>query len=460
MDYTTGFQIEGKYADADVFASEVEGSCVSQIHRMANHPAFDLRHTGKHIAIMPDSHPGKGSVIGFTMPLQGRIVPSVVGVDIGCGVSALEFAASDPLNLSEIDKKIRDIIPMGFKVREGSEYHLGGKNKWDPFDSIRKESRQAWNGFIQGGHPNDVSVPPAYDYEWYGHLCVRIGMDFGRAQASIGSLGGGNHFIEIGIGEVDGGDIGNGLFDAERYWLFVHSGSRQLGEKVCRYWQRIANLRQQEKLGEEYEAAVRHIRDDTVDKSKIPERIRKMRLERGVVSGPKELDFLEGEDFYGYIWDMFFAQWYASRNRRVMRQGCFEAMGSNFRTLVDVDTVHNYVDCGDLMVRKGAVSAHKNEFFVLPFNMRDGTLICAGKGNEDWNQSAPHGAGRLFSRSEAKRTLDAHEAAIQMEGIYTSNIPLDEAPGAYKSCEVIEKAVGPTANVIGRVRPILNIKAG
>jgi len=455
------FEIRGKYARADVFADQVEETCLGQITKMVNHPAFDLGGSEeKHIAIMPDTHAGKGSVIGFTMPLQRRVVANVVGVDIGCGMSGSKFIPAGTLDLPEVDKRIREAVPLGHEVNEKSqhslyEFHNGGP-KSIFFSYLQTYARVVWGFLVRGGHSKEAAKPPLFNIEWYEQLCDRVGMKFGRAQASVGSLGGGNHFIEVGIND-DG-----------HYWVIVHSGSRQLGEKVCRYWQRLASQRRAEKVGAEYEAAVRSIRDRTKDRSQIPKRIKELRQRMGVYGGPKELDFLEGDDFYGYIWDMYFAQQYASANRGTIMAECMNVLCPTFPTGPQVlemgttyaETVHNYIDYDDLVIRKGAVRAHKDETFILPFNMRDGTLICKGLGNKDWNQSAPHGAGRLLPRGVAKRTLDATEAEKQMEGIYTSMIPLDEAPGAYKPAQAIEEAIAPTAKIVERIKPVLNIKAG
>jgi RNA-splicing ligase RtcB len=309
-----------------------------------------------------------------------------------------------------------------------------------------------WRSYLKRGYHINPLGPPEYSYRWYEAMCDRIGMNFERAQASIGTLGGGNHFIEMGE-----------VVDGDACWLIVHTGSRQLGEKVCRYWQGVATAHQKSKRGVEYERQIQKIRE-TARNQDIPGLIDEYRKRAGVHAGPRELDYLEGQDFFGYLWDMLFAQSYAKLNRRIILSECLDVL--DLPPLLwaveglGLETVHNYIDFEDMVVRKGAVRAHKDEPFILPFNMRDGTIICQGVGNPEWNASAPHGAGRLFSRSHAKRTLDAAEAREQMEGIYTSVIPLDEAPGAYKPAEVIEAAIGETARVIERVKPVLNLKAG
>lgn len=443
------FEIHGKYASAKVFASNVEDGCISQLNAMCNHPAFDLRETGDHIAIMPDVHQGKGSVIGFTMPLQSRVIANVIGVDIGCGVLGARFRPRKHFELAHLDKVIRERIPLGFNTHDDPCPHGfcmdSGEAFWDRVTSVQL---RLWRN-LKTTRP-DAPKPPDVDASHYEELCKRIGMNFARAQASIGTLGGGNHFIELG--KVEGSDY---------HWMIIHCGSRQLGERVCRYWQKMATQRRKDKLTPEYEKEVACIRYETKPRSRIPKEIGKLRERLGIndMKG-STLDYLEGDDFYGYLWDMVFAQAYAENNRRCIMRDCLKVLKVDNDSVVVIDTVHNYIDFDDLVIRKGAIRVHKGEKVILPFNMRDGTLICEGLGNEDWNRSAPHGAGRLFSRSHAKQVLSLSAARKQMDGIYTSEIPLDESPGAYKPAEVIEKAIGPTAKIIERVKPVLNIKAG
>jgi len=447
------FEIDGKYSSAKVFADQVDPGCVSQITAMTNHPAFDLRDTGDHIAIMPDTHAGKGSVIGFTMPLQNLVVASVVGVDIGCGMLGTRFRHSGQFEMAHLDNEIRERVPMGFNVHEDSRTHgflVRGPREvfWSLVDGAVHSLRR---GLVARDESVDVPNPPEMNAFWFEQMCKRVGMDFTRAQASQGTLGGGNHFIELG--RVDGGDD---------YWLIVHCGSRQLGEKICRYWQKKATENRKTKMTPDYEAKIAKIRETTKPRSAIPKAIKDLRESLGLhnVKG-STLDFLEGDDFYGYLWDMVFAQAYAERNRDCIMRECLDILGvKSDNRQARIETVHNYIDFKDLVIRKGAIRAHEGEQVILPFNMRDGTLICEGLGNHEWNRSAPHGAGRLFSRSEAKRTLALSDAKKQMEGIYSSVLPLDESPGAYKPSEVIEAAIGPTAKIIERVKPILNMKAG
>lgn len=411
------FEIKGKCATAKVFAENVEESCIGQITKMVNHPAFTLPE-GKHIAIMPDTHAGKGSVIGFTMPMTDKVVSNVVGVDLGCGMLASCFTRDKPFDFERIDRRIRVDVPMSTNVH------------FKPIvskDDIYYFLDQAKEGTFE-------------------RLCNKVGMDFQRAKCSIGTLGAGNHYVEIGKDTT-------GL-----YWVSVHSGSRQFGKNICEYWQKVATSNKKNKYDVGYEREIQRIREETIDKSKIPGLIAGLREERNIFVGPDELDHLEGYDMQCYLQDMYLAQRYASLNRRYMLRECLRILEPD--TIIEtLETVHNYINPDDHIIRKGAVRANKGERFILPLNMKDGTLICVGKGNPEWNYSAPHGAGRLMSRSEAKKRLDANLAKEEMEGIYTTCIPLDEAPGAYKSAESIESAIGDTATIEKRIKPILNIKA-
>jgi len=446
------FEVEGKYAKANVYAEQVEPSCISQINAMCNHPAFDLRYTNDHIAIMPDTHAGKGSVIGFTMPLQDKVVSSVVGKDIGCGMAGTRFRPKGHFEMAHLDKEIRGAVPMGFNVHEDSRGH--GMLMQGPgelfWDWVNNGLFNLWRELKARNRAVEVPKPTEMHAFTYERMCNRVGMDLNRAQCSQGTLGGGNHFIELGRVE-----------DSDDHWLIVHCGSRQLGEKICRYWQKKATENRKAKLTPDYEAEVVKIRETTKPRSAIPKAIKALRERMGLhnMKG-STLDFLEGEDFFGYLWDMVFAQAYAERNRMQIMEKCLKILGiKRDDRQAQIETVHNYIDFEDLVIRKGAIRAHAGEQVILPFNRRDGTLICEGLGNEDWNRSAPHGAGRLFSRSEAKRILTLSDAKKQMEGIYSSVIPLDEAPDAYKPAEVIEEAIGPTAKIIERVKPVLNMKA-
>jgi tRNA-splicing ligase RtcB (3'-phosphate/5'-hydroxy nucleic acid ligase) len=401
------FTIEGKYTTAVVYADQVEPSCVAQITGMVNNAAF----TGP-VAIMPDTHAGAGSVIGFTMPLGEALPPAIVGVDVGCGVLAARVPWRGGISLERLDREIRARVPFAMNVREDSVHELGDRER--DFAGVQ--------ALVWGAQPRlrerfpgvPVEAPPV-SYRWLLERCREIGMDFGRAQRSIGTLGGGNHFVEVGVGA-----------DPGTAWVLVHSGSRQFGEKVCKYHAKVAERNLVDFRKGEYQAEIEAIRRGA-PRQEIDARIRAYKAQqRALVAVPRGLEPLRGADLVAYLWDMIVAQWYAVRNRVAILHEVVDALDGD--VLEVVETVHNYIDPVDFMIRKGAVRAARDARLVIPFNMRDGSWVCRGLGNAAWNESAPHGAGRLMSRTQAKRELDPVAARASMAGIYTSCIPLDEAP--------------------------------
>lgn len=434
------FTIEGKYTTATVYADQVEASCIAQITGMVNNPSF----TGP-VAIMPDTHAGAGSVIGFTMPLGDAIIPNIVGVDIGCGVLAARVPWRSDISLEKLDREIRARVPFAHEVRTDANYELLENDEF--FEGLtvqqshlRMRLREAFPA---------IEIPRSVDASLAGFsdICKRVGMKFGRAQRSIGSLGGGNHFIEVARG-----------YDPDTAWVLIHSGSRQLGEKICKYHQGLAAKQLLDFKTGEYQSEIEVIRRSSPI-HEIDKRIKKYKeRQRALVAVPSGLESLRGPDLVAYMLDMAFAQEYAALNRARILREVREAIGVLDEIEV-VESVHNYIDLADLVIRKGAIRSKRGERLVIPFNMRDGSWICRGLGNKDWNESAPHGAGRIMSRSQAKRTLDPAAARASMEGIYTSCIPLDECAAAYKDANAIRTAIGPTVEVVEEIRPILNLKA-
>ena len=391
---STHITVDGKYTSATIFTDEVEASAMAQIYEMTNNPAFNAK-----IAIMPDVHAGKGSVIGFTMPYNGRVIPSVVGVDIGCGVSSV-FVTMDTKpsittdDLKIIDKAIRSVVPVGF-----NKYHKSVDV--DKLFEKFKTQRKALSNVVEN---KDIinKVDPKYILDLITTTSGQSGL------YGCGSLGGGNHFIEIGR-----------INDTNNYLIMVHSGSRHFGLKVCEKW-------------------------DTY-------------------MADNKLDYLEGRSAEGYLVDMCIAQQYAVMNRALILDNIMSAIPEYLGHIFSRDeTVHNYIsfDNEHVVIRKGAVSAHNGEQLHIPMNMADGVLCCIGKGLEEWNYSAPHGAGRLYSRSQAKKILSLDEFTDKMSDVYVSNLGanlLDESPMAYKDMNsIIDKLESCTLNY--RTKPILNIK--
>lgn len=436
------FEIPGKYTTAKVMIDDVEESCISQIYGFVNHNAFT-----NPITIMPDTHAGKGSVIGFTMKMTDKVIPNVIGVDIGCGMLSFNIGNDElPVTLEQLDAQIRNRVPFGFAVNDNCPIDFVNEFPWKEINKNIHNFTLAYNKEF-----NTNFKPKKIDARGFVEHCNEMGANPGRIKQSIGSLGGGNHFIEVGVCDQTNKNI----------WITIHTGSRNYGKQVCDYWQRkaIHDLKVTKK--EAYNKRIAEIRDKYTG-MEVKKQIKKAREEMGLndTKTNDELCYLEGEDAYGYLVDMLVAQVYADVNRRCIMDAILGILGLE-KAIDEVQTIHNFIDFRDFIVRKGSVRAYKGERFVLPFNMRDGILICEGKSNREWNCSAPHGAGRVLSRSQAKKQLDVDDFKKQMKGIYSTSVgygTLDEAPGAYKDADVIEKAIEPTAKIFFKIKPIHNMK--
>lgn len=432
------FEIKGKYTTAKVMIDEIEPQCLSQITQFLNHPAFT-----NPVAIMPDTHAGKGAVIGFTMPLTEKVIPNVIGVDIGCGMhSAIYSTTKEKIDLKAFDEHVRSLVPFGFEIHE-KEYDMK-KFRWDRVMGKLKEFHNEWEKRF--GQKIEI---PNYDYNYFIQRCKQINIDPGYIARSLGTLGGGNHFIELGTDEK-----------YEIVWVTVHTGSRNLGKKVCEYWQKRAHGNILKKRYDDLKDGIAKIKESE-DKTQYQSKIEQLKKDLGLDNvKSNEMEYLEGEDVFGYLFDMIFCQTYAEENRWKIQV----SINKFFKDpeIIDLlETVHNYIDPRDMIIRKGAISSYNGHRMIIPLNMRDGILICKGKSNPDWNFSAPHGAGRVLSRAMAKKTLDLEKFKETMSGIYSSSIlssTLDEAPEAYKDSKVIEEAIAPTAEIINRVKPFLNMK--
>ncbi len=395
-------ELRGKYGEAKVFTDVVDSESISQVIELLNQPYSE----NARIRMMPDIHAGAGCTIGTTMTVTDRVCPNLVGVDIGCGMETVRIKERF-IEPQALDKLIRREIPSGFSIRS-------------------KEHRYA----------KEVALDDL--------ICAK-NVDIGKARKSIGTLGGGNHFIE-----ADKDDDGN-------IYIVVHSGSRHFGLEICKHYQKAGfdtlNSRKSEV-------------NETIAKLKAEGReseIQKTLLAMGAPSThiPKELAYVEGHLMDAYLHDMAIAQEFAMLNRKAMVDIIVKGLGLHI--VEQFTTVHNYIDLDNMILRKGAVSAQAGEKLLIPINMRDGSLICIGKGNADWNYSAPHGAGRLMSRGEAKSTFTLSEYKKQMEGIYTTSVgrgTLDECPMAYKNMEDIVNNITPTAEIVKVIKPIYNFKAG
>lgn len=432
------FEIKGKYSTAKIMIDSVEESCISQIYHFVNHPSFT-----NPIAIMPDCHSGKGSVIGFTMPLSNTVIPNVVGVDVGCGMLSMNFGKkTNIISLSVLDKSIRQKIPFGQEVHEQSVINMDIEFPWSTANALAQKFAQAYREYY------GEIVAPHYDINWFIKKCDVVGGEVRRMINSIGTLGGGNHFIETGID------------DDSNLWITIHSGSRNFGKRICEYWQSKAEKFYNYESKNVIDGKIEKLKNEITDGKLLFKKIKELKAEKkkpGI--DMKGCEWLEGSDAIGYLFDMLFAQIYAQVNRNYMSSIIQKILRI---TPIDyIETIHNFIDFRDFIIRKGSVRSYLGERFMLPFNMRDGILICEGKSNPEWNYSAPHGAGRLMSRAQAKKCVELENFKNQMSGIYSTSIgegTLDEAPDAYKPSKVIEYAIEPTATIIGRIKPIHNMK--
>jgi RNA-splicing ligase RtcB len=415
-------------------------------------PTFVVYKTKNEIVNVPPSHIKKvpstdGKKYCFTTP-SGYFIArrnNKIFITGNCGMLSMEVGKDLGISLEELDRKIRLAIPFGTDVHEEAAIQMKNDFPWHKVNVQAEKFAMAYmNKF-------GIRIElPRYDVDWFVEKCKKAGVNLRRAINSLGTLGSGNHFIETGL--TESGD----------YWITVHSGARNFGKKICDFWQfRAIKILREEKrsilqeriklLKEEYKETPRLIKEGiAIAKSEL-----------GLNSGidMKGCEWLEGDDAAGYLLDMIFAQMYAKVNRDYMARIIEKIIGTDRHD--EIETVHNFIDFKDFIIRKGAIRSYENERMIIPFNMRDGILVCTGKSNPEWNYSAPHGAGRVMSRGQANRSLDVEEFKGQMDGIFSTSVgrtTLDEAPNAYKNSEVIEGAIGPTAEIVAKIKPVHNMK--
>ena len=401
-------QIIGRYATAIVYTDIIEETATEQIRALCDQSFVK----GCSIRIMPDVHAGTGCVIGFTADLGQQVIPNIVGVDIGCGMLTVELG-KETIDYARLDQVVRAFIPAGSEVHETPAAQFPRLKELLIYDKLRN---RPW------------------------------------IENSLGTLGGGNHFIEV---DVD---------DEGTYYLVIHTGSRNLGKQVADYYQELAYDILYGKINEEeqrraliaqYKASGRT--------SELQQALLNFRMEIENQI-PYNLCYLTGAARDAYLHDMKICQEYAEMNRRIIADRILtNLLGRGIDTFHSFQTIHNYIDHESNIIRKGAVSAKLGEQLLIPINMRDGSLLCIGKGNPEWNCSAPHGAGRLFSRGAAKQNFTVEAYAKEMNGIYTTSVSedtLDECPMAYKPMESIVSNVAPTVDIVKVIRPVYNFKAG
>ena len=391
--------LEGKYNTAKVFTDNIDQATISQIIELLNQEFV----AENQIRIMPDCHAGKGCVVGTTMTLKDKVVPNLVGVDISCGMLAIKLAESE-IDLEKLDAVINEFVPSGFSI------HTHAIKKLDSLKDM---------------------------------IC-EINID--NANKSIGSLGGGNHFIEI-----DKDSMGN-------LWLVIHCGSRHLGIEICEHYQKAGYKAIRENYVEgKIKDTIADLKARGLQKD-IENTIKVLKMQAPHI--PEHLAYVDGELFDAYIHDMRIAQDFAQLNRQTIADIILEKM--NLTAVDSFDTLHNYIDTEHMILRKGSISAQLGERVLIPMNMRDGSLICVGKGNPDWNYSAPHGAGRIMSRAQAKDNVDFDEFKHSMKGIFSTSVvqaTIDEAPMVYKPMAEIMENIKDTVDIVDVIKPIYNFKA-
>lgn len=395
--------IEGKVSSAVAYASVIEQEAIDQIRRMCD---YDFT-AGSKIRIMPDVHAGKGCTIGTTMTICGKAVPNVVGVDIGCGMYTV---------------KLNELTIDFMRFDEAAHYVPSGTNVWEG----RKES---------------------FDLE--ALRCFRALKDTRRLQRSLGTLGGGNHFIEI-----DRSSDGT-------LYLVIHTGSRNLGKQVAEHYQQLAvELHQgREEYFKKRDAIIAEYKANG-QRKEIQKALKALRWTDKPLTIPEDLCYVYGQYLDDYLHDVEICQQFARRNRELIAGILLDRAGLTGGEAFH--TIHNYIDTKEMILRKGAIAAHKGEKVLIPINMRDGSVLATGRGNPDWNYSAPHGAGRLMSRTAARQTLSMDAYASAMEGIYTTSVnpsTIDEAPMAYKSIDDIIGVIQDSVDVIDVMKPVYNFKA-
>lgn len=403
-------EIKGKFSSAIIYTDTVEDTALDQLMLLCDQPFTE----NCKIRIMPDCHAGTGCVIGFTADLGDKVIPNIVGVDIGCGMLTVELGKCT-IDFERFDNTLRSTVPSGKNVHEG----------------------------------RIVRFPDLQQLHCYRYL-----KDSKRIERSIGTLGGGNHFIEL-----DRDDDG-------MVYLIIHTGSRNLGTQVANHYQHLAYelslgkdelFEKQMRLIEEYKAMGR--------RKEIQQAIKELHksFKPKMPTLPRELCYLTGEYREMYLHDMKICQEFAVLNRKTIAQSILNGyFGKDIDCFEYFETIHNYIDMEYNIIRKGAVSAKQGEKLLIPINMKDGSLICTGKGNPEWNFSAPHGAGRLFSRTAAKEMFSVEEFRQVMQGIYTTSVnenTLDESPFAYKNMDDIVGNIAPTADITAVIKPIYNFKA-
>jgi len=432
-------KINGKNGIVNIMIDDVEQEALNQLYKISS------SHIGSSdIVIMPDVHAGKGCVVGFTQPLLDVISPNIIGVDIGCGLLGFELDLLDIENKEEIDNLVREYVPTGHSVHEKIDFHFSEIFNWKNINETVNKFTTNYNKKF-----NTNFKAPLLNYGNFISLCLKCKVDFKRVVNSIGTLGGGNHFIEFNKSEKTG-----------NIWCFIHSGSRNLGKMICEY-----HVDKAKRYIDGLKKSDESININEIKKhysgSDIQKQIQSLKSKSKFDYDTTDLEYLTGEQAYEYYVDMLLAVEYAKLNRLYIKKNILKSFKNTPKVLNEIESIHNFIDLNDFIIRKGSIRSYKGEKMIIPFNMRDGILICEGKSNPEWNCSAPHGAGRVLSRSAAKNFINLEDFQNTMNGIYSTSVcvdTLDESPFAYKDCEIIEMAIEPTATILDKLKPIINIK--
>jgi RNA-splicing ligase RtcB len=439
-------EIKGKYTTAKIMIDDVEETALTQIYNIVNHIATK----DQKISVMCDVHAGaSNAVIGFSMTLGDKIVPNWIGVDISCGVLVVDLGKNfteNKDNLFKYDEKIRNVIPMGNNIQNPLSISSKFFEKNFPWKETNDVAKKFIVSYNKKFNTNFSAIE--FTYDWFLKKQKEIGMKQ-NAELAIGTLGGGNHFLSVEKSDTYG-----------NYYLVIHCGSRNFGKMICEHHMRIAKRQLDYKRNVELRDKITEIKN-TFSGQDVVNKIRdaKKSLDIDFDINMNGSEYLEGQLAIDYYMDMIFCESYSSLNRSVIADNILKVFG--IKETERFESIHNYIDFNDLIIRKGAIRSYIGEKIIVPISMSYGSFICEGKSNSDFNFTSPHGAGRLKSRGEASRTIDMKDFEYSMKGIVSTSVVkgcIDESCFAYKNPKVIEEAIEPTANILDHITPILNLK--
>ncbi|VBB18204.1 putative RtcB-like RNA-splicing ligase [Yasminevirus sp. GU-2018] len=441
----TDLNIDGKSVKIFLQKNNIDPETLKQIKTMMTHECITSAR------VMPDCHKGNGCCIGFTFPLIDKIVPNYIGGDIGCGIITYKLGNfNHNKKEKQIDLIIREMVPMGNGHTCVHNKPVATDNDYDLLFSRAQMVADAFSKTYLAKFGVDTThCKPVYSQEWFKSMCDKVGADYVFVLRELGTLGGGNHYIEINISHT-----------GDKY-LTIHSGSRNLGSKICEYHQNKTvdkfNMDAYHTHMNEFRAS-----NPSVTKAQLKDESAKIKQ---ILTDKIHKPYLQGDEAFEYYYDMIFAQMFAQINRRIMCARIVNSLAYGISPYDEsnvIESTHNMIDFEDLIVRKGAIRAHKDQLCIVSLNMRDGIVLCKGKGVEDWNQSGPHGLGREIDRGKAKSKLRLKDFEREMKDVYSTSIcveTLDESPMAYKDVELVMASFGESLDVVEQLKPIINVKA-